>query len=44
VHGGIGQSWESLAHVFLRRVILDAATLGDETFQLAALTAILDER
>jgi hypothetical protein len=25
-------------------VILDAATLGDETFQLAALTAVLDER
>ncbi len=37
VHGGIGQTWESLAHAYLRRVLLDRATLGDETVHVARL-------
>lgn len=28
VHGGIGNTWESLAHVFLRRALLSADVLG----------------
>jgi alkylation response protein AidB-like acyl-CoA dehydrogenase len=34
VHGGMGITWESLCHVFLRRAILDIATLGGEAAQL----------
>jgi alkylation response protein AidB-like acyl-CoA dehydrogenase len=41
VHGGIGQTWESLAHVYLRRALLDRATLGDESAQLAVLAGEL---
>ncbi len=37
VHGGIGQTWESLAHVYLRRVLLDRFTLGDETVHVRHL-------
>jgi alkylation response protein AidB-like acyl-CoA dehydrogenase len=37
VHGGIGQTWESLAHAYLRRVLLDRATLGDEAVHVARL-------
>ena len=37
VHGGIGQTWESLAHVYLRRGLLDRSTLGDEYRHAAAL-------
>jgi hypothetical protein len=28
VHGGIGNTWECLAHVFLRRSLLSADALG----------------
>jgi alkylation response protein AidB-like acyl-CoA dehydrogenase len=42
VHGGIGHTWESLAHVFLRRVLLDRAMLGDQSVHLAAIAAHLD--
>lgn len=31
VHGGIGHTWEHVAHLHLRRVLLDRATLGDES-------------
>ncbi|MDE3203904.1 MAG: acyl-CoA dehydrogenase family protein [Acidobacteriota bacterium] len=41
VLGGIGQTWESLAHVYLRRVLLDRVTLGDETVHVARLGASL---
>lgn len=41
VHGGMGITWESTCHVFLRRAIVDGATLGGETAQL---TAIADMR
>ena len=32
--GGIGHTWEHPAHYFLRRVLLDRGTLGDESTQL----------
>ncbi len=37
VHGGIGQTWECDAHVFLRRLLVDRALLGDEHRQEAVL-------
>jgi alkylation response protein AidB-like acyl-CoA dehydrogenase len=33
-HGGMGITWESPCHVYLRRAILGIATLGDERAQL----------
>jgi alkylation response protein AidB-like acyl-CoA dehydrogenase len=42
VHGGIGHTWESLAHVFLRRALLDRAMLGDQSVHLSAIAAHLD--
>jgi alkylation response protein AidB-like acyl-CoA dehydrogenase len=41
VLGGIGQTWESTAHLHLRRCLLDRATLGDEHVHLGALAAAL---
>lgn len=35
--GGIGMTWEHLAHAFLRRGLLDRAVLGDEYVQWAAI-------
>ena len=37
VHGGIGNTWECMAHVFLRRSLHDAALLGGAGQHLAAL-------
>jgi alkylation response protein AidB-like acyl-CoA dehydrogenase len=37
VHGGVAITWEYMPHVFLRRVLLDRKTLGDEAHQLAAI-------
>jgi alkylation response protein AidB-like acyl-CoA dehydrogenase len=34
IHGGIGHTWEHIAHRFLRRILLDRRTLGDESVQL----------
>lgn len=34
VYGGIGQTWEHIAHVYTRRVLLDARLFGDESYQL----------
>jgi alkylation response protein AidB-like acyl-CoA dehydrogenase len=34
IHGGIGHTWEHIAHHYLRRVLLDRRTLGDESVQL----------
>jgi alkylation response protein AidB-like acyl-CoA dehydrogenase len=42
VHGGIGHTWESLAHVYLRRALLDRAMLGDQSVHLSAIAAHLD--
>ena len=37
VYGGIGQTWESIAHFYLRRTLLDRRVLGDEEAQLAEI-------
>ena len=34
IHGGIGHTWEHIAHYYLRRILLDRRTLGDESVQL----------
>ena len=34
IHGGIGHTWEHIAHVYLRRVLLDGRTLGDASTHL----------
>jgi alkylation response protein AidB-like acyl-CoA dehydrogenase len=39
VHGGIGNTWECLAHVYLRRVLLSSQWFGDDRVQLHALAA-----
>jgi len=40
VHGGVAITWEYLPHVFLRRMLLDRQTLGDENHQLRAIADI----
>jgi alkylation response protein AidB-like acyl-CoA dehydrogenase len=37
VHGGIGNTWECLAHVYLRRALLSAQWFGDDGVQLREL-------
>jgi alkylation response protein AidB-like acyl-CoA dehydrogenase len=37
VHGGIGNTWECMAHVYLRRALLSAQWFGDDGAQLRAL-------
>ncbi len=37
VHGGIGNTWECMAHVFLRRALLSTELFGGESAQLALL-------
>jgi alkylation response protein AidB-like acyl-CoA dehydrogenase len=37
VHGGIGNTWECIVHVYLRRALLSAQWFGDDAAQLAAL-------
>ena len=39
VHGGIGNTWECLAHVYLRRALLSADLLGDPRASLARVLA-----
>lgn len=39
MYGGIGQTWEHIAHFFTRRAIFDAAVLGDEDHQLDLIAA-----
>ncbi|POF42395.1 hypothetical protein B0D71_13310 [Pseudomonas laurylsulfativorans] len=34
VYGGIGQTWEHIAHVYTRRAMVNARLFGDETYQL----------
>ncbi|MNG37925.1 hypothetical protein D3C84_1254260 [compost metagenome] len=34
VYGGIGQTWEHIAHVYTRRALLNARLFGDESYQL----------
>jgi alkylation response protein AidB-like acyl-CoA dehydrogenase len=40
VHGGVAITWEYMPHVFLRRMLLDRQTLGDEHHQLRAIADI----
>ena len=35
VHGGIGNTWECIAHVYLRRALLSSQWFGDDGVQLA---------
>jgi alkylation response protein AidB-like acyl-CoA dehydrogenase len=37
IHGGMGITWESPCHLFMRRAYFDNVTLGDEEAQLAAI-------
>jgi alkylation response protein AidB-like acyl-CoA dehydrogenase len=37
VHGGIGNTWECIVHVYLRRALLSAQWFGDDAVQLGAL-------
>ena len=37
VHGGIGNTWDCLAHVFLRRAVLSSQWFGDDGAQLREL-------
>ena len=37
VHGGVAITWEYPPHVFLRRILFDRASLGDEDVQLDAI-------
>jgi alkylation response protein AidB-like acyl-CoA dehydrogenase len=37
VHGGIGNTWECMAHVFLRRALLSCQWFGDDGEQLKAI-------
>ncbi|GAA2121396.1 acyl-CoA dehydrogenase [Actinomadura napierensis] len=39
VHGGIGMTWECLAHVHLRRALLSTQVLGDTGVNLARVVA-----
>jgi len=38
VHGGIGNAWECVAHVYLRRALLSSRWFGDDSFQLRELS------
>jgi alkylation response protein AidB-like acyl-CoA dehydrogenase len=40
LHGGIGMTWESPCHVFLRRALLGRVCFGDERVQLRAISEI----
>jgi alkylation response protein AidB-like acyl-CoA dehydrogenase len=37
VHGGIGNTWDCLAHVYLRRALLSTQWFGDDGEQLQYL-------
>jgi alkylation response protein AidB-like acyl-CoA dehydrogenase len=37
VHGGIGNTWECIAHVYLRRALLSSQWFGDDGEQLRRL-------
>lgn len=39
VHGGYGNTWECMAHVYLRRALLSVSLFGDDGAQLAFLAA-----
>jgi alkylation response protein AidB-like acyl-CoA dehydrogenase len=37
VHGGIGNTWECIVHVYLRRALLSSRWFGDDAAQLRLL-------
>ena len=37
VHGGIGNTWECIAHVYLRRALLSSQWFGDDGAHLQVL-------
>jgi alkylation response protein AidB-like acyl-CoA dehydrogenase len=37
VYGGVGQTWEHIAHFFLRRMMLSSHVLGDASVQLECI-------
>jgi alkylation response protein AidB-like acyl-CoA dehydrogenase len=37
MYGGIGQTWEHIAHFYARRILLNRFLLGDAQLQLAAI-------
>lgn len=39
VHGGIGNTWECMAHVYLRRCLLSTQLFGDDHVQLSLLAS-----
>jgi alkylation response protein AidB-like acyl-CoA dehydrogenase len=43
VHGGIGITWECMAHLYLRRALMTGAVLGDDSYQLDQLAAAAQE-
>jgi hypothetical protein len=44
MYGGIGQTWEHIAHFYARRVLLNRYLLGDTRLQLAAIAGRRLER
>jgi len=40
IYGGIGQTWEHIAHFYARRVLLNRYLLGDAQLQLAAIADV----
>jgi alkylation response protein AidB-like acyl-CoA dehydrogenase len=44
VHGGIGFTWESDVHLFLKRAQLDEVSFGDAVFHRARLAGLLRAR
>ncbi|MEJ7583942.1 MAG: acyl-CoA dehydrogenase family protein [Acidimicrobiales bacterium] len=44
VHGGIGFTWESDVHLYLKRAQLDRVSFGDATHHRSRLSSILRER
>jgi alkylation response protein AidB-like acyl-CoA dehydrogenase len=40
VHGGMGFTWECMAHVFLKRALTDAKVLGDAAVQISEIASL----
>ena len=40
VHGGIGNTWDCMAHVYLRRALLSSQWFGDDGVHLGAMSGL----
>jgi len=40
IYGGIGQTWEHIAHIYARRALFDTALFGGENYQLDQIYAM----